>query len=316
MVLWFIANQFFQDTFWGIVVLDKFGEYFLFASIPVFIVALLSMKKVAIFSATPPLMVCGYFFLPFFLQFQTPQAQSADVYLRVATYNIWNHNDDLDAVVKLINSSGPDVIAIQEITEAQRAKFVDLLSVAYPYYHVSKPVYGGTTALFSRIELQNLIELDSGIDRPAIVADFEWQGKLISIVSAHLNPSFWAYYQKPWLEIPGNYLQYIKDQNTQAQMIIDALKTRTDSIAHFLSCDCNSQETASTNRLLNSLFKETFRSLGWQLGDPIESNLRYERDLSHIDYIWYTGDVEPIAIYRSRGSAGSDHEPLFADFAF
>jgi len=139
---------------------------------------------------------------------------------------------------------------------------------------------------------------------------------VISVVSAHLNPSFWAYHQKPLMEIPKNYHQYIKDQNTQARMIIDVIKTRSDSKAFFLACDCNSQETASTNRLLASYFTETFRSVGWQLGNPDDSHLAYERNLKHIDYVWYAGGVEPLAVYRAKESVNSDHQPVYADFLF
>lgn len=295
--------------------MDKFAEYFLFASIPVFLLCLLSTRKMAILSSLPALLICAYFYVPFFTQYQV-QSTEKDEYLRVGTFNIWNHNADIDAVVSVINRSGADVIALQEITEVQQSSLVDLLSKTYPYYYVSKQVYGGTTALFSRSQLSKLKELDSGIDRPAIIADIKWQGKVVTVASAHLNPSFWAYYQKPWSEIPGNFHQYIKDQNTQAQMIIDSVRLRTGSDASILACDCNSQETASTNRLLRTVFNDAFRSLGWQLGSPHDAFLKYERNLSHIDYIWYTGDVRAAAIYRAKESAGSDHEPVIADFVF
>jgi len=140
------------------------------------------------------------------------------------------------------------------------------------------------------------------------------EGFIIGVVSAHLNPSFWAYHDQLLLEIPGNYHQYIKDQNTQAQRIIDALEKRTHLSGSVLACDCNSQETASTNRLLQTYFEDAFRSIGLQLGAPEESVLNYERKLSHIDYIWYVGSLKPAAVYRAKSGAGSDHAPVLADF--
>jgi len=314
IALWFLSNRFLQDSWWGLVVLDKFAGYFLFGSIPVFLLSLFSRKQKVILTATIPLMVCAFFYLPFFLPIKFPHSPRDTEYLRIATFNIWNHNDDIDAVVALINKGESDVIAIQEVTDVQRPTLIKLLSETYPYYHVSKPVYGGTTALFSRHKLYNLIELEFNIDRPAIVADIDWQGFRVSVASAHLNPSFWAYDQQPWKNIPANFHQYIKDQNTQAFMIINALKDRAGSDATFLACDCNSQETASTNRLFNTFFDDTFKTLGWQLGGPIDDSLSYEHNLMHIDYIWHAGGAIPSAIYRTKDSVGSDHKQVIADF--
>ena len=316
VALWFLCNRLLQDSWWGLVVLDKFAEYFLFASIPVFLLSLLFRNKLTILTAVLPLAACAFFYLPFFFKIQSPKIPAESDFLRVGTFNLWNHNKDIEGVVELLNKGNADVISVQEITEVQRPELVELLSQTYPHYHVSREVYGGTTALFSRHSLMNLSELEFNIDRPAIVADIEWQGQTVSVVSAHLNPSFWAYHQKPLREIPRNYHQYIKDQNTQASMIIDNLRSRNDSSAYFLACDCNSQEAASTNRLLGMFFKDTFKSVGWQLGNPHESHLSYERNLRHIDYVWYAGDVEVHAIYRAKESVNSDHQPIYADFSF
>lgn len=332
VLLWFIHNRLFQDTWWGIVVLDKFAEYFLVASIPVFLLSLVSRHTFTVFLALLPVVITGYFYMPLLspLSANAPgnvsgnisgdgsasvTSESSDRF-RVMTYNIWNHNKDLQAVSDIIQSLDADVVALQEITEDQRSMVVSELSPIYPYFHISKPILGGTTALFSRHPLHNITELDFDIDRPAVIADMDWAGTRVTVVSAHLNPSFWAYYQQPWQRIPGNYHQYIKDQNQQADMIIDALKLRNESKAKFLACDCNSQETASTNKLLRSYFKDAFRTHGLQLGSPKNTELKFERKLNHIDYVWFKGVLEPVAIYRSKTSAGSDHEPVVADFRF
>lgn len=294
--------------------LDKFAEYFLAASIPVFILALVTRKSLTILLTIIPLLVAGYFYVPLLIPQGNVVHKPGSSSIRVATYNIWNHNADLQSVVQLVNETNADVIAIQELTDVQQSEFVERMSVTYPYYYVSQPIYGGTTALFSKLVLSNVQELDFNIDRPAVLADVTHEGEAITVVSAHLNPSFWAYHDQPLLEIPGNYHQYIKDQNTQALMIIDALKLRVKSSATVLACDCNSQETASTNRVLRTFFKDSFRTLGLQFGQPEESLFLFEKKLSHIDYIWYSGALHPSAVYRAKQSARSDHAPIVADF--
>ena len=312
--LWFVTYLFFQDAWWLLVVLDKFAEYFVLASVPLFLLSLITRKTLTIMLALCALLVCGYFYAPLLVPKNNMLANPAVTPLRVATYNIWNHSTDLQRVASLAMASQADIIAVQELTDEQRATFVELMSVAYPHYYVSQPIYGGTTALFSKLALNNIQELDFNIDRPAVLADVNYEGVVVTVVSAHLNPSFWAYHDQPLLDIPGNYHQYIKDQNTQARRIIDAVKARVSSSAAIVACDCNSQETASTNRLLKTYFKDAFRSVGFQLGEPIESNLKYERKLTHIDYVWFVGDLSPSAVYRARASAGSDHAPVMADF--
>ena len=314
VLIWFVLNLAFQDIWWPLVVLDKFAEYFLAAVVPVFILSLFTKKGFTKVIAGIALLVPLYFYAPLIIPNKGDPTETEIRDLRVGTYNLWNHNKDLTKVVALINSTDADVMAMQEITDVQEAELITLMTPTYPHYYISQQVYGGTTGLFSKIELHNVQELDVGIDRPSILADLDYAGHVITVVSAHLNPSFWAYHDKPLLEIPGNYHQYIKDQNTQARMIIEAAKLRPASSATILACDCNSQETASTNRLLETFFEDSFAYKGFQFGQPTEAALKYERDLSHIDYVWFSGMIKPRAVYRAKESAGSDHAPILADF--
>lgn len=175
-------------------------------AIPVFIVGLFSRKKQTILVSFLPLLIFAFFYAPFLRPVSATAIAGTDNRFRVATYNIWNHNKDIAQVVEVINEMSADVIALQEITDDQRTQLVSGLAKTYPYNHISKPVYGGTTSIFSRLPLSNVIEIDIQIDRPSIVADLVWNEKVVTVVSAHLNPSFWAYWRQPRREIPGNYL--------------------------------------------------------------------------------------------------------------
>lgn len=46
--------------------------------------------------------------------------------LRIASWNTWRRNDDADGVLRFVRSSGADVVALQETTEAVRARLPDL----------------------------------------------------------------------------------------------------------------------------------------------------------------------------------------------
>jgi len=315
VVVWFFFNRLYQDSWWGLVVLDKFAEYFVLPAIIFFVASLITRQSSTILLSIIPISICLFFYGSFFWPVSTPTLLPQEQRLRLATYNLWNHNNNISQVVTELDNIQADVIALQEITEVQRPLLVEGLKSKYPHYYVSKPVYGGTTALFSKLPLRNVKELDIQIDRASIVADTVWNGKNIAIASAHLNPSFWAYWQQPWRKIPANYHQYIKDQNTQVLAILDELSNRENVEASFLACDCNSQETASTNRLLAKHFREAFRSVGWQVGNTGSEYLVFEKKLTHIDYIWFRGAAKPNAVYRWKQTVGSDHHPVIADFA-
>jgi len=313
LVVWFLYSRYFQDSWWGLVVLDKFAEYFVLPA-GIFLVLSFFTRRTTVVFAAFPVLIFLYFYGTFFYPISAQDISDEDQYLRVATYNIWNHNQDLEQVAIAVGNTQADVIALQEITEEQEKDLIAGLESQYPHYHISKPVYGGTTAIFSRYRLSEVKEIDIGIDRPSIIANIVWQNQSVTLISAHLNPSFWAYWRQPWNKIPGNYLQYIKDQNAQVLAIQNELEQQGTVNAAILACDCNSQETASTNRLLRTTFKDAFRSVGWQLGSTPSSRLSFERNLMHIDYLWYSGNTVPVSVYRGTQTAGSDHEPVIADF--
>jgi len=280
----------------------------------IFLISLLGKKGLVITLAFIPVLISAFYYLSFFVPISSPDLLGNEQRFRIATLNIWNHNSDIKQVIGVIDNTQADVVALQEITEEQREDLVAGLRQQYPHYHISKAVYGGTTAVFSRHPLRNVREIDIQIDRPSIVADLNWDEDPITVISAHLNPSFWAYWRQPWYKIPGNYLQYIKDQNAQVEAILDELNRRVVANAIFLACDCNSQETASTNKLLNKTFKDAFRTVGWQVGETGSPDLRFERNLTHIDYIWFSGNAEPIAVFRGTLPSQSDHDPVIVDF--
>jgi len=314
LVAWFLSSRFIQDSWWGLVVLDKFAEYFVLPAGIFLLLSFFTRSKSTMVFAVFPVLIFLYFYGSFFYPISVQGRSGESQYLRVATYNIWNHNQDLEQVAVAVINTQADVIALQEITEEQEKDLIAGLESLYPYFHVSKPVFGGTTAMFSRYPLSEVKEIDIGIDRPSIIANIVWKNQAVTLISAHLNPSFWAYWRQPWKKIPENYLQYIKDQNDQVLAIQSELEQRGTVNVAILACDCNSQETASTNRLLRKIFKDAFRTVGWQIGSIPSSRLSFERNLLHIDYLWYSGNTTPISVYRGVQTAGSDHEPVVADF--
>ncbi|MGF1524391.1 MAG: endonuclease/exonuclease/phosphatase family protein [Leptolyngbyaceae cyanobacterium] len=233
----------------------------------------------------------------------------------MSTYNILNSNKNIDGLLAVIEQADSDLLAIQELTERLRSQIMDRLTQAYPYYYVSTPIRGGTTALFSKLPLMAIAELDFGINRPAVIATTTVDGREITVISAHLNPIYYALNNRPLKDMPRAIQQYIRDQNKQAKLLIDVLQDY-ESDAFILGCDCNSRATASTNKILEHFFLDAANVVGWGLGNtPIEASV-HEHDLNRIDYIWYAGALKTKGVYRIANSGGSDHQLIFSDFSW
>ncbi|MEO0984432.1 MAG: endonuclease/exonuclease/phosphatase family protein [Cyanobacteria bacterium J06639_14] len=316
MAAWFFTYLFWLDKWWPLILLNIVGYYLFWPALPILFVALFLYFKQRqdtryIYMAIVPVLIFVFFFHPFLKPNIIETHPNSD--LRVLTYNILNGNRRVNRIVSVIGQVNADVVAIQELTERLRPKIIDRLSETYPYHYVSTPMRSGTTALFSKLPLAEVAELDFGVDRPAVVASTLVDGKKVTVVSAHLNPIYYALTNRPIRDMPRAIERYIVDQNKQAKLLIDVLRDY-DSSAFILACDCNSRETASTNRILATFFKDAATQVGWALGDTPIENARHERDLKRVDYIWYTGAIETTGVYRLADSGGSDHQPVFSDF--
>ena len=291
--------------------LDAIGYPLFLPAVPLLFLALLLRHNRYIYIAMVPVLVFLVFFYPS-LKPQIVHAYEKPV-LRIATYNILNSNRDVRSILSVIQQADSDVLAIQELTEDVKPNVLERLVESYPYYSVGTQVRGGTTAIFSKLPLTKVAEIDFGIDRPAVVATASFKGREITVASAHLNPIYYALHNRPVSDMPRAIQQYIWDQNKQAKLLIDVLQDY-ESDAFVLGCDCNSRETTSTNKILEHFFTDAAKVIGWGLGSTPVANSIHEHDLNRIDYLWYAGVLKTKGVYRIIDSGGSDHQLVFSDF--
>ena len=318
---WMLGRLVARDAWWPLVLLDKWGTWLLLAAWPVLVLAVATGRRWRIVAAAVPCLLFVQLHAPYLVPRPAPAvASSADgspadePTLRVMTYNVWNGNADLDRIAGAILGSGADVVAVQELVESRKAGLVERLETVYPHRFVSAPNRGGTTALFSRRPLGSVRALDFGIDRPAILADVTVAGAPVTVVSAHLNPSWYAYNERPIRTMPAAIERYVVDQREQVRQLIAVLRARS-SERIVLACDCNVQKGSSTRSLLGSFFRDAAAATGWQRGEVPLPGTVHERGLLSIDCLWFRGPLAPRGVYRALDAGGSDHAPLFADFA-
>ncbi len=312
VVAWLAAHQVWPDATWFQVAASYAMVTAFELTIPVALVALWLWDRRWLAAAAVPVVVAAAFHLPY--RWPNPAGDQPPPDVRVMTFNVLNQNDDLTAVVDLIERYEPDVVALQEVTDWNEVPLLTLLAGAgYPYAEVGSITAGGTTAVVSRTPFVATREIDLEIDRPAIVVTTMVDGHRIEVASAHLYPAYYVSLER-WRDRPAALDAYAEAQARQAEILVAELG-REPAVATFLACDCNTRETNRTNDLLADHLTDASRELGWRIGHDAPPGTVHEERFHRVDYHWYRGPATPVGVYRVLDRAGSDHFALIADYA-
>jgi endonuclease/exonuclease/phosphatase (EEP) superfamily protein YafD len=170
----------------------------------------------------------------------------------------------------------------------------------------------GTTAVFSRQPIIDSYVLDLKADRPAVVVKTEIHNRPVTFISTHLLA-----YGLWWFDlqdIPAVVVQRTTDQNRQAQILVEEIEKQDGIVV--VGCDCNSKETSSSYRILADMMKNTARQTGWILNVNGLANGKRDRNLQHIDYLFYRGPLNSLSLKVIQDRGGSDHRPVMASYSF
>jgi endonuclease/exonuclease/phosphatase (EEP) superfamily protein YafD len=129
---------------------------------------------------------CTLIGLTVFLRSTPPHAAER---LRVATYNIFISNPDLERSIGIILAADVDLVALQEVSH----QYIDLLTrrlaERFPYRFFPEASHGGGLALLSRWPLANERYRPSeyGLNGFAF-AEFDFAGRKVQVANLHLDP--------------------------------------------------------------------------------------------------------------------------------
>jgi endonuclease/exonuclease/phosphatase (EEP) superfamily protein YafD len=166
--------------------LDLFSHFRLhyIAALALCAVALLLMRQwqSAALAITAGVMAC----LPAFDYLSSPPAPSQAPTLKAISLNLWFRNDDLRAAVDYLETSGADVLVLQEISE-RRARTIAPLLKSYPHAYL-KGAERSDTVLFSKWPFLSVVTeplAEHGVS--AIRSIIDWRGRPITLIAAHLH---------------------------------------------------------------------------------------------------------------------------------
>lgn len=308
--LWLIPGG---DRFWWMSVLNSIPLY-LFLPLPlcILLAALLRNRALLALTLLPLAIFFGLFGVYYWPHLANNQAKPD---LRVMTYNVLYSNEAYAAVIQVILSQQPDLVALQEVQPAMMQELEYRLQIVYPYAQMATVNPYGTTAIFSRYPFVEHYQLDLLADRRATGVTVQVKNHMVTFLSAHLLA-----YSLEWTPdyrlLPTLIEERTQVRDRQAQILVNQILTYDAKRIVLLGCDCNNKETGSSYRLINRVMVNAARRVGWPIGAPTQSDAVADRRLMHIDYLFYRGPVTTSGAYAVQNSGGSDHLPVIADLHF
>jgi len=284
--------SFFGQAFWLFDLMSQFRLQLVFAFSATIVILSLSKKGRMAGMACLFCLVNLAEILPFYL----PQKSIAEEHgsrLRMLAVNVNYLNPNTELLLKCINDSKPDVIAVEELN-ANFESFLNEKLVDYPYRKsiVRRDPYG--IGVYSRIPIRDAeIKYFSG-EVPSITLHFNWKDKPIFLIATHplppLSPDL-AFYNSEQLKAIS---QEVRNQKGTAIVLGDF--NATSWCAAFKALE-------EQGRLV-----DTRTGFGvqpsWLTSIPPAS--------LPIDHCLTTPDL--VTALRQIGpSVGSDHNPLLVD---
>jgi vancomycin resistance protein VanJ len=308
MALWYTAWQLAGDRGWWLTLINYTATNLFFPA-PIFLLwALWRRSSMLTAAALLPLALFATIIWPQPAARAPQPAQAAT--LRIMTFNVLYSNADVGAIVKVVGDYRPDLIAFQEVTPEMMRALSAALGAQYPYAQFGAEHPYGSVAAFSQHPLARKRTLDFGVDRAAVILEALVHGRRVQFVAAHLTA--YGLHNVPLWGVPARAEQETRNRAAQVRLLLEEIG-RTPGEIVILACDCNSPETASATRMLESELTNTAQQVGWW---PATGRLRGMPDLDprHIDYVFYRGQLAPRGIAVAPEAAGSDHRPVVAEF--
>ncbi|MCL4262997.1 MAG: endonuclease/exonuclease/phosphatase family protein [Anaerolineae bacterium] len=305
MVFWFGLWLFTADRFWWLVMVNRIVPYLFVPALVLFVIFLVKQRWRLAIMAGLPLFIFVWLYRPYLLP---ERGEIGTAVLRVMSYNILFSNQSADGVTRVIQTYAPDLVALQEVQPRMMAELQERLATEYPYSLMGIRHEYGTTAVFSRYPFLDQQIVDLGDDRPATMVTVEVDGERVVFTAVHLR----AYGLRwvPLRQIPQAIGERTRRQNRQAEILLAALAEQEGTV--IVGCDCNSKESSSSYRML----AETLANAAHSRPNLSLPGASPDRNLQHIDYIFYRGNLRANGVYVIDDSGGSDHQPILAIFSF
>lgn len=214
--------------------------------------------------------------------------------LCLATVNVLVRNDNHEALIKILRERQPDVVAFQEMSAKWRQALRQVKDI-YPHqsFHGKSGSYF-QLGFISKHPWRKKEPLKVGGVTDGFSIDFEWQGKMVSMLNIHAPHPTSAYGVRRVKVLHDSIAQWVKEKNASAHEVI---------VLGDFNCSPWSSHYARLMSLTN--LQDTGR------GRPFDATRHFWLpDRLFIDHVFLQGNWA----LKSRETGpdfGSDHRPVF-----
>ncbi len=325
MLVYLAARFTIRDQFWLMGLVNSFA-YLLFTPLPLlFLLALLVRSRRAMLPLLPIILLIGLWFGPRFLPKTSLPAGTST--FRVMTNNVWRLNPTPEDVANLVMETMPDVVFLQEIQLSTQGDALAKLNADYPYQtqlvdEIRLSMYEAVNITLSRAPFveSEKVELDLP-DMPFIYRDvIEVNGTRVALYNVHLITPFT---ENPRLPVGDSYFAKVAlgygDTQRNEQIAILLAHLSSEPYPYIVAGDFNLSDLSMTYADIIQQMRDSFIEAGNGLGNswPEARALglpTFLPPLVRMDYIWHSDGLQAAHAWQGE-FVGSDHLPLFAEFA-
>lgn len=250
-----------------------------------------------------PVILTFVTYAPYFVP-RAANVSAATTQVQLLSFNINGRNRRIDDVLKVIEQSKADMVAIQELSPWMAEAFAMQLQDVYPHQALHPRDDLSGQGILSRypITQDEYWQINLGHQRVQI----DYPGTTITLFNTHpIHPLRGTRY----------------DGDSRAEEVTDILNRAAGESGRLLIIgDFNMTEFTEDYARIVRRYTDTYREVGWGLGFTFPHfgnafGLVFMPPLARIDYVFHSRDFQAIEAHVGMDAAGSDHFPLFASLA-
>ncbi|MBN1287003.1 MAG: endonuclease/exonuclease/phosphatase family protein [Anaerolineae bacterium] len=290
------------NRLWPVALLSTFAHVLLLPSLALLPLMIWLRRRWAAALLSMAGAAAVWLFGPLFISQAAPPAGMPVLVVMTANVGMAYYSP-VEKFIDVLESSGADIIALQELSEAQQAAIEHDLADLYPYRALyGKPTYHvdgkGLLSKYPIVEASAPFQLWPG-GNTHMRAVIDVNGTPVTVIVAHPPPP------------------RVGDGHDMRPEVIDEIKALTEMAtaggAALLLGDFNATDQNDRYALVRSAgLIDAFRVAGWGFGVtwPAEYRLLMP-PLVRIDYIWYTSHFRAVDAWVGP-ETGADHLPVLA----
>jgi vancomycin resistance protein VanJ len=297
MILWNVFRIWPGERLWAVALVNYFTPWFGLMLIPLIILTMITGERVLGWTLLLAFILIAVRFIPNF----TPHLarNNPDHSLKVVSFNVFQRNTDVGALIEIILDQDPDIVALQELTPEVSSQMALILDDFYPYHTLDLHANMMGQGLLSRFPINQISDLPDYNYQSVQVESPEGSIRIFNIHSPTLFPSTW---KKDW-QIQRSFFESLQTDiaATEGPLLVMG--------------DFNTTPQSENYAFLARNLSDTFIESGWGFGFSYPAKPKFGISLPiplvRIDYIFIDPHFRSYETRVLSESGGSDHRPVF-----